>query len=73
MTNNSLTKDELYISAFELKTGIHGSFAQAIGDALIVADSGNAQKLLDAFPDIFMRGFISYQRRFISVNELESV
>jgi hypothetical protein len=66
MTNNSLTKDELYISAFELSTGLHGSFAQAIGDALTVADSGNAQKLLDAFPDVFMRGWHFAQAKYMS-------
>ena len=72
MTNNSLTKDELYISAFELSTGLHGSFAQAIGDALIVADRGNAEKLFNAFPEVFMRGFQSYQHRASNL-ELESV
>jgi hypothetical protein len=60
MTNNSLTPHEFYLSACELRTGLHGSFAQAIGDAYIVADSGNSQKLTDAFPEVFMRGWQSY-------------
>ena len=63
MSNNSLTKHEFYLSAFELSTGLHGSFAQAIGDAYIVADSGNCQKLVDAFPEVFMRGWYSYHHR----------
>ena len=57
MSNNFLTKYEFYLSACELSTGSHGSFAQAIGDAFIVADRGNSQKLLDAFPEVFMRGW----------------
>ena len=57
MSNNSLTQYEFYLSAVELSTGSHGSFAQAIGDAFIVADKGNSQKLLDAFHEVFMRGW----------------
>jgi len=57
MSNNSLTQYEFYLSAVELSTGSHGSFAQAIGDAFIVADRGNSQKLLDAFPEVFIRGW----------------
>ena len=56
-TNNSLTPYEFYLSACELSTGQHGSFAGAIGDAYIVADKGNSQKLLDAFPELFLRGW----------------
>jgi len=56
-TNNSLTPYEFYLSACELSTGQHGSFAGAIGDAYIVADKGNSQKLVDAFPELFMRGW----------------
>jgi hypothetical protein len=29
-----------------------GSFAQSIGKALIVADSSNRQRLIDAFPEL---------------------
>lgn len=56
-TNNSLTSYEFYLSACELRTGQHGSFAEAIGEAYIVADKGNSQKLVDAFPELFMRGW----------------
>ena len=59
-TNNSLTPYEFYLSACELSTGQHGSFAGAIGDAYIVADKSNSQKLVDAFPEVFMRGWHSY-------------
>jgi hypothetical protein len=57
MINNSLTPYEFYLSAVELSTGNHGSFAGAIGDAYIVADKGNSQKLVDAFPELFLRGW----------------
>jgi hypothetical protein len=57
MSNNFLTQYEFYLSACELSTGSHGSFAQAIGEAFIVADRGNSKKLLDAFPEVFMRGW----------------
>ena len=57
MTNNSLTSYEFHLSAVELSTGLHGSFAEAIGHAFIVADKGNSPKLLDAFPEVFMRGW----------------
>jgi len=57
MTNDSLSSYEFYLSAVELSTGLHGSFAEAIGEAFIVADKGNSQRLLDAFPEVFMRGW----------------
>lgn len=65
MTNNSLTPYEFYLSACELSTGHHGSFAGAIGDAYIVADKGNSQKLLDAFPELFMRGWHRAQAKYM--------
>jgi hypothetical protein len=70
-TNNSLTSHEFYQSACELSTGQHGSFAEAIGNAYIVADKGNSQKLLDAFPDLFMRGWHWVQSK--RINQTESV
>ena len=66
MSNNFLTKYEFYLSACELSTGSHGSFAQAIGEAFIVADRGNSQKLLDAFPEVFMRGWHFAQAKYMS-------
>jgi hypothetical protein len=71
MTNNSLTPHEFYLSAVELSTGQHGSFAEAIGEAYIVADSGNSQKLVDAFPEVFMRGWHWVQSK--RINQTESV
>jgi hypothetical protein len=70
-TNNSLTAQEFYLSACELRTGLHGSFAQAIGDAYIVADSINSKKLIDAFPQIFMNGWYFAHRKY--TNQTESV
>jgi len=71
MSNNSLTQYESYLSAVELITGSHGSFAQHIGDAFIVADKGNSQKLLDAFPEVFMRGWYFAQAKRMT-NNVES-
>lgn len=71
MSNNSLTKYEFYLSACELSTGLHGSFAEAIGEAFIVADKGNSQKLLDAFPEVFMRGWHFAQAKRMN-NTVES-
>lgn len=71
MTNNSLTQYEFYMSAVELSTGLHGSFAEAIGEAFIVADRGNNQKLIDAFPEVFMRGWIFAQAKRMN-NTVES-
>lgn len=65
MINNSLTQHEFYLSAVELSTGSHRSFAQAIGEAFIVADKGNSQKLLDAFPEVFMRGWYFAQAKYM--------
>lgn len=65
MINNSLTQHEFYLSACELSTGSHGSFAQHIGDAFIVADRGNSQKLLDAFHEVFMRGWHFAQAKYM--------
>jgi hypothetical protein len=70
-TNNFLTPYEFYLSACELSTGQHGSFAEAIGDAYIVADKGNSQKLLDAFPELFLRGWHWVQSK--RINQTESV
>lgn len=65
MSNNFLTQYEFYLSACELSTGLHGSFAEAIGEAFIVADRGNSQKLLDAFPEVFMRGWHFAQSKYM--------
>jgi hypothetical protein len=47
------------------------TFAQRIGDAFIVADKGNSQKLLDAFPEVFMRGWHFAQAKRMT-NNVES-
>ena len=71
MSNNFLTQYEFYLSACELSTGLHGSFAEAIGKAFIVADKGNSKKLLNAFPDVFMRGWHFAQAKRMN-NTVES-
>jgi hypothetical protein len=35
-----------------LRSGTLGSFSAALGDALSLADTKNAQKLVNAFPDL---------------------
>ena len=70
-TINYLAFYELYAAAVELSTGQHGSFAGAIGEAYIVADKGNSQKLVDAFPEVFMRGWHFAQAKYL--NQTESV
>ena len=42
---------ELILAATNMKT-FGGSFAAYIGSALIVADSGNRRRLVEAFPEI---------------------
>lgn len=44
--------DELMFAAKELASGIHGSFAAHIGDALMAADMTNADRLRKAFPEL---------------------
>jgi hypothetical protein len=63
MTNNYLTTDDLYYACQELESGRHGSFARAIAEAYAVADMGNSQKLVEAFPDLFERGHHFWQSR----------
>ena len=38
-----------------MKSGIHGSFAAHIGEALMVADIGNRETLIKAFASIFYK------------------
>ena len=49
--------EETYIEAAkDLCTGRHGLFAAHIGEAYLAADSGNKNKLLETFWDVFRRG-----------------
>ena len=48
-----LNKSELFKVSQILKDGQYGSFMAAIGDALQLADSDNAQRLYEAFGDKF--------------------
>jgi hypothetical protein len=63
MINNYLTIDDLFYACRELESGRHGSFARAIAEAYAVADSDNSQKLVEAFPDLFERGYHFWQSR----------
>ena len=46
---------DLYLDAAMLMQRIGGSFAAHIAKAFIHADSDNTQRLLKAFPELFMR------------------
>jgi hypothetical protein len=61
MKTNYLSHDDLRHSRRELESGRHGSFAQHIARAHAVADKANGQALIDAFPDLFERGYHFYQ------------
>ena len=53
MTHKEL---DLFYAAHELGTGLHGKFAALIGDAYLMADRTNSEKLVRAFPAIFEKG-----------------
>jgi len=63
MKTNHLSYDDMFNACRELESGRHGSFAQHIARAYVVADKGNSQKLSDAFPDLFERGHHFAQSR----------
>lgn len=63
MTHNYLTTNDLYYACRELESGQHGSFAKAIAEAYSIADKANSQKLVEAFPDLFERGYHFWQAR----------
>jgi hypothetical protein len=46
---------QIWTIARSMKSGIHGSFAAHIGEAFMVADSGNRETLLKAFKSLFDR------------------
>ena len=50
-----LTIEQIREAAAKLRTGQHGSFAAAIGEAATYADSVNLSRLADAFPEIFAK------------------
>ena len=45
----------IHRAACELANGYFGGFAEAIGTAMLRADSGNLQRLAEAFPDLIKR------------------
>ncbi len=63
MKTNHLSYDDMFNACRELESGRHGSFAQHIARAYVVADKGNSQKLFEAFPDLFERGHHFAQSR----------
>lgn len=63
MKTSYLTQDDIRNACRELESGRHGAFAQDLARAYFHADKSNAETLLNAFPDIFERGFHFYQSR----------
>ena len=54
-TIDTPTKDQCFIAAIGMREGTHGSFAKAIGDAWVFADSSNRERLKKAFGDLLAR------------------
>lgn len=52
---HTLTQARAYKTAQAMARGSYGSFAQSIGQALLVADSANYETLLQAFKGLFER------------------
>ena len=46
---------QIWTSGRSMKSGIHGSFAAHIGEALMLADIGNRETLIKAFASLFDR------------------
>ena len=49
------SEDQCFIAAVAMREGQHGSFAKAIGDAWVFADSFNRERLQTAFGELFDR------------------
>jgi len=50
-----MTDAQMHRAAVAMQSGTHGHFAASIGDAYIVADPINRERLAAAFPDLFAR------------------
>lgn len=57
-----------YLAAARLMTRIGGSFAGAIGEAYLVADSSNRARLVAAFDDLLDR----YQQMAVELDRLQA-
>jgi len=53
MTMTDLDSSMLFKVAQRLSTGAHGGFMAHIGEAYLLADTNNKDKLLEAFGDTF--------------------
>lgn len=52
---HALTQAQAFKAAQTMARGSYGSFAESIGEALLVADSSNCETLLKAFSGLFER------------------
>ena len=57
-----LDSSMLFKVAQDLRTGKHGAFMAYIGEAYLVADQHNQDKLLQAFGDVFDRIYRDIRR-----------
>ena len=56
--------DELRAAAKFMSKGYMGGFAAAIGDAMLIADPGNLDRLRRAFPGLVQRAWDHLDARF---------
>ena len=62
---STINRDQAYKAAQAMARGSYGSFAQSIGEALLVADSNNFETLLQAFSGLFERVFNSLEQQVL--------
>jgi hypothetical protein len=61
----TITQAQAYKAAQEMARGNYGSFAQSIGQALLVADSTNCETLMKAFSGLFERVFNNIEQQVL--------
>jgi hypothetical protein len=62
---STINKDQAYKAAQSMARGSYGSFAQSIGQALLVADTNNCETLIKAFPSMFERVFNDIEQQVL--------
>ena len=62
------SEDQCFIAAVAMREGQHGSFAKAIGDAWVFADSFNRERLQKACGDLFERIY-TFEKELAEIRE----
>jgi hypothetical protein len=62
---STINQNQAYKAAQTMARGSYGSFAQSIGQALLVADSGNCETLMKAFSGLFERVFKDVEQQVL--------